>query len=142
MPTAGEFEAVADGLYALIGDLEVLAKPLENRMGAHVLEGGELTDSVYESLKTTRSTGLSLSAIVAEYRAEVVRRLEEARAAIRAQEDYEDDMDRYRRQKNMYDRYHDGDASRGDARRMDVDVDGDPPEPPDPPPPPADYIDL
>ncbi len=136
MPTAGEFESVADGLHDLIGDLEDLAYPLENRMGAHVLEGGELTDSVYESIKTTRVLALSLSGVVAEYRAEVVRRLEEARAAVEAKENYEEDMATYRAHSKRWENQQNGIYQRYVTRLKEE------PTPPDPPPPPADYIDL
>ena len=130
MPTESDFESAAAGLRDVVAALDIFVLPLENRMGAHVLEGGELTDSVYESLKTTRVTALSLGAIVEEYAAECTRRMEEAIAAAEAQEQYEDDLADYNDAK---------DGSPGPNNRYEADTTEPPPEPP---PSPADYIEI
>ncbi len=141
MPTSSDFGAVANSLRKLVGELEEVALPLERRMGAHVLEGGDLTDSVYESIKATRVTGLSLSAIVAEYAAEAERRKEEAIAAAKAREEYEDDLKEYRRNAELWES--DDADGLGDAVRLaKMKKEGGPPERPTPPPDPPPYIDL
>ncbi|MEL6982450.1 MAG: hypothetical protein AAFO29_08500 [Actinomycetota bacterium] len=147
MPTKDDFGIVADRLRTLVGELEEVAVPLERVMGPDVLEGGELTDSVYESIKVTRMTGLSLSAVVAEYAAEAERRKEEAIAAEQAQQQYEDDLDAHRRELIVRAEYEDAAPTkindiRRKAKRMGFRLDEDPSAKPTPPPPPPDYVDI
>ena len=147
MPTSDDFAAVANSLRKLMGELEEVAVPLERMMGPDVLQGGELTDSVYESMKVARVTGLSLSAVVAEYAAEAERRREEAIAAAKAQAQYEDDLAAHGRELRLRAEYEDAAPTkihelRRKASRTGVRLDQDPPPKPTPPPPPADYIDI
>lgn len=132
MPTSADFETAAARLRNVVAGLEEFVHPLENRMGAHVLEGGELTDSVYESLKATRVATLSLSAVVAEYAAECTRRMEEAIAAAKARDQYQDDLAGYRQLKKIWD-----DDGQDGLIRVDKE-----PTAPTPPPAPPDYIDI
>lgn len=132
MPTSADFETAAARLRTVVASLEEFVHPLENRMGAHVLEGGELTDSVYESLKTTRVTTLSLSAVVEEYAAECTRRMEEANAAATARDQYREDLEDYERNMGYWN------DSDGDGY---VHLEEEPIRPA-PPPDPPDYIDI
>lgn len=148
MPTANDFEDAAARLRNVVAGLEDFVHPLENRMGSHVLEGGELTDSVYESLKSTRVETLSLSAVVEEYAAECTRRMEEANAAAKARDDYEDDLSDYREMKELWDAnggkpvaVEKGLIGSGEDRVNHVGPDKEP-VPPTPPPDPPDYIDI
>ncbi len=133
MPTKDDFHWTASALRNIAGVLEEFAYPLENRMGAHVLEGGELTESVYEAIKATRVTALSLSAIVDEYAAEATRRMEEAIDAAKAAADYRDDLNDYNDAKELWDRR--------DELPDFIVPDEEPVEPTAPPPVP-DYIDI
>lgn len=147
MPTSSEFSGVATNLRNLVARLEEVSRPLENGMGAHVMEGGELTESVYESIKITRITAQQIGAVIDEYATEATRRATEAKAAEDAQEQYEKDLRNYEKAVNYRAQYEDaGPNNRGrmriHARKIDVDLDGDPPTKPTPPPPPADYIDI
>ncbi len=141
MPTSDEYAQLATYLRGIVAQLEDFVLPLENGMGAHVLEGGELTESVYESIKHTRVTSLSLSGIVAEYAAEAQRRQEEAIAAAAAKATYDDELAAHKAQTELWDRYQAGelDGSDGGAKVVDVEEPGPPPTPP--PDPPA-YVDI
>ncbi len=137
MPTKDDFGPVAASLRKLAGELAEVALPLERMMGPEVLQGGELTDSVYESMKVARVTGLSLSAIVDEYAAEAQRRYEEAIEAEKVREAYEKEMRHFRNMTNHWEQYQDGDWPR-DRRPPDRP----PSEPPTRPPDPPGYIEL
>ena len=137
MPTQDDFELVAARLRDISATLEEFAYPLENRMGADVLEGGELTDSVYEAIKGTRATALGLSATVDEYAAEATRRMEEAIAAAKALKEYRKDMEKYEARKDLWDR-RDEVESGSWAAAMPTEEPTKPTPPPDPPA----YIDL
>lgn len=133
MPTKDDFHWTASALRNIAGVLEEFAYPLENRMGAHVLEGGELTESVYEAIKATRVTALSLSAIIEEYAAEATRRMEEAIDAAKAAADYRNELNDYNDAKKLWDRR--------DELPDFIVPDEEPVEPTAPPPVP-DYIDI
>ncbi|MEM9133741.1 MAG: hypothetical protein AAF962_17030 [Actinomycetota bacterium] len=138
MPTSDDFELVAARLRDISAVLEEFAYPLENRMGPDVLEGGELTDSVYEAIKGTRVTALSLSATVEEYAAEATRRMEEAIAAAKALKEYRKDLEEYNDKKALWDNREDIDLPKF---AKGIVPDEEPTKPTPPPDPPA-YIDL
>lgn len=135
MSTRDEFELVATRLRNIAAALEQFAYPLENRMGPNVLEGGELTDSVYESIKGTRAMAMSLSATVDEYAAEATRRMEEAIAAAKAQSDYESEMADYRESLDYWNR-------RDELPERTKLVPDEEPTPPPPPPAPPEYVEI
>ena len=138
MPTQDDFELVAARLRDISATLEEFAYPLEHRMGADVLEGGELTDSVYEAIKGTRATALGLSASVDEYAAEATRRMEEAIAAAKALKEYHKDLEDYNDAKTLWDNRDEIDLP-SYAKAV---VPTEEPTKPTPPPDPPDYIDL
>jgi hypothetical protein len=138
MPTQDDFQLVAARLRDISATLEEFAYPLENRMGADVLEGGELTDSVYEAIKGTRATALGLSATVDEYAAEATRRMEEAIAAAKALKEYRNDLEDYNDAKTLWDNRDEIDLPKGGQ----VAVPAEEPTKPTPPPDPPGYIDL
>ncbi|MEL6985967.1 MAG: hypothetical protein AAFO29_26285 [Actinomycetota bacterium] len=141
MPTTDDFGELREQLFGLVAQLEDFALPMENNMGPHVLEGGELTDSVYESIKTTRVTALTISGIVAEYAAEAERRRVEAKAAAEAKAAYDDDLADHRRDTALWESKDPQNIA--EENRLDqMEEDGGPSDPPTAPPDPPEYIDI
>lgn len=143
MPTADDFERAAANLRNLSGELEEFAYPLERSMGGHVLEGGELTDSVYETIKAARLVALAVSGIVDEYAAEATRRQEEAVAAAKARKEWAEDLRQYKKDKAIYDQVMAGEKVEAGPFKIRIDPDEvEEPVHPGPEPEHADYIDL
>lgn len=145
MPTAEDFERAAANLRNLSGELEEFAYPLERAMGSHVLEGGELTDSVYETIKAARLVALTVSGIVDEYAAEATRRQEEAIAAAKARNAWAEELSEYKQHQALWDAKEAGEDPTIPVGLME-DKDGElvmkEPVHPGPEPEHADYIDL
>lgn len=138
MPHKDDFSDAASAFEKMRQECEVFVQRLEAAMSPSVLDGGELTRSVYESLKRTRAETLTMSASIEMYMEECQRRLKEWRAAKAAQEEYEEDLAVYRVKKGIWD----GEGSVEFGTLIGATLGEEEPVPPTPPPTPPDYIDL